>query len=158
MIDFFFSNLGFILIILGFLVSLFQDREKKEQKKRIPTEKKKAAERKEHKSLFEEMRRSIEQKIPESTWQEKQTVISENKTKKVAETQPVQSATFHEIVEIDPIEPLLERTRKRNVQKLSNRPYIPNVSKNTVVSGIVWSEILGPPRSKKPYSSNHFHK
>jgi hypothetical protein len=51
----------------------------------------------------------------------------------------------------------LEKEMKRlqqqyNKQKDGNFSNKQNFNKNKVVDGIIWSEILGPPRAKKPFS------
>ncbi|WP_226656829.1 hypothetical protein [Pseudalkalibacillus hwajinpoensis] len=45
---------------------------------------------------------------------------------------------------------------QRSVRKQSNKKHRSlSISKNDVRNGVLWSEILGPPRSKKPHSFNN---
>ncbi|RSK27892.1 hypothetical protein EJF36_13945 [Bacillus sp. HMF5848] len=44
-----------------------------------------------------------------------------------------------------------EKTITKRIEKPATKRGV-NFSKDNVVEGVVWAEILGPPRSKKPYN------
>jgi Sec-independent protein translocase protein TatA len=62
--------------------------------------------------------------------------------------------------EEEKVEPLLVREEKStevavSVSKESEKPNVPVHSK-AVIQGIIFSEIIGPPRAKKPFRSDRF--
>ncbi|MCC3356675.1 hypothetical protein [Bacillus sp. REN16] len=60
-----------------------------------------------------------------------------------------QKGTYSETTTQDEGQPVLEVIKPRAAA--SGQTGVKSFSKNKVVEGIIWSEILGPPRAKKPY-------
>lgn len=42
--------------------------------------------------------------------------------------------------------------------KMEDKVIVPKVTRASITQGIIWSEVLGPPRAKKPYRSNVYQK
>lgn len=142
LIQFLTENLFFVIIIIGGLFSFFKrlssanDANKNQQKKRpLPPV---------SKPFFD-----VDQQTPERQFEpEFEEMITENIGI------PTEKAKFdrsqEELSPIELVSPKNERRRK-SITKI-NKAGFQHPTKEEVTRGIIWSEILGPPRALKPYS------
>ena len=151
LIDFVFENIGFVIVLIGIAASLMGGGEnKKKNQKKFP-------ETTQMPTTFEKAKPVVKRAITES--------------KKVVETvapkrdyqQP--RATTMEKVEQDYNSTLERLSKQKNqlekqVKQIKHNPTshakrhgeLPTYSNNKLVNGIIMAEVLGAPRSKKPFS------
>ncbi|WAA10376.1 hypothetical protein [Fervidibacillus albus] len=158
MVEFILDNILVILVALGAISSLFQEGKKKNLDVPTTPSPMEANEREtKNTSLFDEMKKTFEKNLPELKTEGKQKVFDEIDETKIVEPKSVEPEPVFDD-KSDVAKRPMKTIRKENVQKGTDAPVVPNISKKTIVTGIVWSEILGPPRSKKPYTTNRFQK
>lgn len=145
-INFFFQNIFFLLVIL-FGISRFFKRamtstEQKERKSGPPPLPPVA------KPFFEEWVGKEEHNKPQTDLAEEVEELDGPKTKSDEFTIPVPSVDIGETIEMPSIR--REDTSER-LASVSHKGTFQAPTHRQVVDGIVWAEILGPPRSRKPY-------
>jgi hypothetical protein len=73
-------------------------------------------------------------------------------------TEPVIPGEMPIIAESHPLFPKEDQNRSYNQEPEIGLSALESSWKKNVISGIVWAEILGPPRSKKPWTPSGFRK
>lgn len=150
--DLIMSNAWILIIIIGFVLNTFKrfNSGQKEPTTQIPLPKQFNPfdqEPKQEKKAFEvETKYDYEEIEPE--------VVSDSQVpntfyERYKELQ--QEGTYSETVNED-VEPAITVIKPTAT---TQHKEIKNFSKNKVVEGIIWSEILGPPRAKRPYRTRH---
>ncbi|MGA9287276.1 MAG: hypothetical protein WBV93_02905 [Anaerobacillus sp.] len=138
LIDLLLNNILFVIIAIGGIVSFFkrmgneEDQTQKPRKSGQPS-----AQRNQHRS--------------EPSMTTKQSEETQDSLKPVS--------AYQEALEriSDRNDPQYELKVQRPLQKQTYKKHKRlSLSKREVRNGVLWSEILGPPRSKKPHSFNHF--
>jgi len=160
MIEFIFNNLPLLIVIIGGMISLFG---RKENKKDISTkpinspppvkkeirQAEKTTEPEE--KPFDVLKREIEKQLKQEVQKHLPTVKQqaekimpaiEEKKQEVVQTIQTTKQLQQEYTKLK-----TELSRKQAMTSQS----LPNQAAHKVVEGIIWSEILGPPRAKKPY-------
>lgn len=174
----FFELLGnpvVLFIIIGVLSSLFRSGQQ-QQKKQPPgtnqsgrTESQGQMSRSEEtpkqESIFDQWRRELEEKVQETIpeiqrhrqSQPEPTVqtLANQKESKKTETNVYQSYQDRKR-DLDAEMSKLQAQFSQNQQKVSAIKGIPKLDRSKVVEGIIWSEVLGAPRAKKPYRPNGY--
>ncbi|MFS0861606.1 hypothetical protein [Fredinandcohnia sp. 179-A 10B2 NHS] len=152
LLDFIFSNIWIVIIIGGFILNTFKrfNAGESEPTTQIPFPKQFNPfdqEKKEVKEVYEE--RKFETHVDETpvsnssnTFYEKYLELQEKNL--YGETSPAVEEVIKP-TKAKPTRPI--QTEQQPVQAFSN---------NKVVEGIIWSEILGPPRAKKPIQRRNY--
>lgn len=126
---------------------------------------------------FEDLRRELEDAFGPSRRQEQ---LPESQEKKHETVQPITKEESVDVVEqVDEQLAQAERILQKKLQARQNQLEqdlerfdritqqfrsedkvikVPKVTRKNVTQGIIWSEVLGPPRAKKPYRSNVYQK
>lgn len=165
MIDFLLNNIPLLIFIIGGILSLLG---KKEEKRKTPkTEPVKTFSPKQIKQdenqgkiqqnekPLEKYRREMEEKIKREVQKFVPPTNNESSSIQTVEvkeevTEPVQSSVTNLQLqrELLNLEQQLEGMKEVKVS-------VPKITSEKLVEGIIWSEILGPPRAKKPYHPNY---
>jgi len=164
MIEFILSNIPLVIIIVGGILSLLGRKENNKDTSTKPInplppvkkEIRQAEKTTEHKEtafdvlkreMEEKLRKEVQKHLPTVTQQAKKLrpVIEEKKTE-IVQTSQTTKQLQQEYSQLK-----TELSRKRAITSRS----LPNQSAQKVVEGIIWSEILGPPRAKKPFRPNN---
>lgn len=169
--QFIFSNIIFILVIIGGLISMFRNRTNNEQENKRPSPIPKTADNSNRKR--EEIQNPFENKelsnkdIPKNVQETITTVSHEEKRKEQLErlkekVESIQSFNTNEITE-NPIEynqqTNISRKQKKKVKKKSLPDHIKNnLTRDGLAQSIVMMEILGPPRAIKQHSYNNLKR
>lgn len=167
MIDFLLNNIPLVIVILGGIFSLLgrqEDKKKKTVNKPVQTARPKDDEEHDYQTSqtelpknenpFELLKRELEKQLKTEVEKHKPEL---NKSKEVIAQQETQNANIEEKQELIPSRhQLLTREMKKLEQELANKKasstkVLPKLTSEKVVEGIIWSEVLGPPRAKKPY-------
>ncbi|NCU18471.1 hypothetical protein [Pallidibacillus pasinlerensis] len=130
---------------------------------------------------FEDLKRELEDAFGPSRRQEqREDHFPESQEKKHETVQPITKEESVDVVEqVDEQLAQAERILQKKLQARQNQLEqdlvrfdritqqlssedkvikVPKVTRKNVTQGIIWSEVLGPPRSKKPYRSNVYQK
>lgn len=156
-IDFIFDNLFFILLIGGAILN-FLGKNKEEQKpnKKKPTIPKPIQEI-DWKQIFEKESEPVEpkraQKVEPIELETEPIVIEEMIASPIEEEQ---NKLLEKQAELKRLEEKLKQvpTRAMAVKELpirkTGKSYFQQITKDEVVRGVIWSEVLGKPRAKRP--------
>ena len=131
-LEFLFSNLLLVFVLIGGIISFVQRLLGEEQKKtqKNPTMRKPVLTNEE--PVFQKTQRSA-------------TIDKEERDIQGERAQAEKD---------EPDVPLQQEVEKEEIQQYREEKQLPpfkKVNKQEVVNGIIWSEILGPPRAKKPH-------
>ncbi|MDQ0244496.1 hypothetical protein J2S09_002062 [Bacillus fengqiuensis] len=128
--DFLMSNAFILVIIVGFIINIFKrygEQSKTDQKPKRPLESKRKEidirKEVEQAKQFKKQAASIQAKLEEA--------------KALSKSKPVQQASA------PPLTVKTQRVREKRIEKPLS------FSKKQVVQGIIWSEVLGPPKAKR---------
>ncbi|MCA0171823.1 hypothetical protein [Bacillus sp. RAR_GA_16] len=135
LIELLLNNIVFVIIAIGGIVSFF---------KRIGSE--------------EDQNKKPPQTRRQAGVENEQTDSSINRTEESQGNKTDKVSAYQEALEriSDRDKPKYDLEVQRSVRKQSNKkPRRVSLSKNDVRNGVLWSEILGPPRSKRPHSFNN---
>lgn len=164
MIEFIFNNIPLVIIIIGGILSLLGRKENNKDTSTkpinpLPPVKKdirkaeKTTEKKEKpfdvlkREMEEKLRQEVQKHLPTVTQQAKKIrPVTEEKKTEVAQTAQTTKQLQQEYTNL--------KTELSRKQAMASQP-LPNRSAHKVVEGIIWSEILGPPRAKKPFRPNN---
>ncbi|MEH7379907.1 hypothetical protein V7138_05440 [Bacillus sp. JJ1533] len=144
------SNAWILIIILGFVFNTFKrfNADEKEPTPQIPLPKQFNPFNQERKTEKEEYQ--VETKYDDNEFESKEgsdTQVPNTFYERYQELQ--QKGTYNETTTEE--EPALT-VIKPSLATRENKA-VKGFSKNKVVEGIIWSEILGPPRAKRPYQT-----
>ncbi|PWA12471.1 hypothetical protein DCC39_05505 [Pueribacillus theae] len=147
-INFFFQNIFFVLVIL-FGISRFFKRavsstEQKERKAGPPPLPPVA------KPFFEKKVEKEEHNKPQTDFAEEVEELDGVKTESDEFAIPIPSVDIGETIELPSMKRKWENKNER-LASVSHKGTFHAPTHRQVVDGIVWAEILGPPRSRKPY-------
>lgn len=136
-----------------------------------PVHHKKETNERPHINPFEQLKREFEEKVKESS-RKLEDMLEPKKKEKTLKPMDLNEAYLAKLDEMDneydeshtgrkeQLEKEMEQLSKSLQKNHSNSKQIAvsSVNHSTVVEGIIWSEILGPPRAKRPYRPNTFQK
>lgn len=167
MIDFLLNNIPLLIVILGGIFSLLgrQEDKKKTVNKPVQSARPKEDEEIEYQTSwteqqpksenpFEILKREFEKQLKTEVEKHKPEF---NKNQQVIKPEVIEKANIEEkqeplpsrqqqlIMEMEKLEQELEK------KKAVSTVVLPKLTSEKVVEGIIWSEVLGPPRAKKPY-------
>ncbi|WP_458412456.1 hypothetical protein ACNQFZ_16740 [Schinkia sp. CFF1] len=164
--EFIFGNLGFLVIVIGAIVSILK--RKNQNQKQRPMDKRVKPFIPPLGDLFEEIKKiDVEQK-------QKPTVYTSAKRaprfKEVAPQKVDVAPKYIEEVETNPyIEKLHEIENTKNYIHVDTAPIHTKkvthpvinkkaINKKEVINGVMWAEILGPPRARKKHSYTYLKR
>lgn len=143
-----FENPLILIILVGVISAIFKNKNKDEKqddtKKRVETRKtvqKSSDPFSEMKDVFREVQRSFQEEIKPAP------TVQENANQKIND------AKFAYPEEPEKPEQVIKTPRGLQEQKLKQQSGL-DVDESKLIDAVIWSEILGPPRAKKPYSQN----
>ncbi|WP_338470295.1 hypothetical protein R4Z10_16025 [Niallia sp. XMNu-256] len=146
-----FENPLIVIILIGVISSLFKNRDKSEKQespaKRVEADRHKPTQKsgdvfQEMREIFKETSRTFQEEIkPERQFSEKQS------EKKIAEVK---------VVLEEELPSLSEKPDKQHAPQTIQQQQLKEfkVDESKLAEAVIWAEILGPPRAKKPYSHN----
>lgn len=147
-----FENPIVLIILIGIISSIFKNRNKSEKQdspaKRAESRKpvqKSSDPFNEMKDLFKEVQRSFQEELnPAKKLKEDGPQKIDEVKLNYKEEQPEKSSMSKQVTET-PHEHQVQKTKQASQLK---------VDESKLVDAVIWSEILGPPRAKKPYLQN----
>ncbi|MCA1031798.1 hypothetical protein LCL95_12255 [Bacillus timonensis] len=142
LLQFIFSNIFILVIIGGFILNFFKKvREATSEQNSAPRpQQRKEYERRNEPSL-EQMKEINVESHPQMRKNTTENNFNTQANDLLAKYQQLQQ------------EPMFTEEKKPQVlapKRMKKVKELPSYSKNKAVQGIIWSEVLGPPRSKKP--------
>jgi len=146
LIDFVFENIGFVIVLIGIAASLMGgDSKKKDQKKfpettQMPTSFEKA--KPVIKKVVTESRKAAETVTPK---QAQKTILTQVE-------QDYKSSMDRLAQQQVKLERQARQIKQDSLLPAKRHGELPTYSNNKVVNGIIMAEVLGAPRSKKPFS------
>ena len=138
LIELLLNNIVFVIIAIGGIVSFFKRMGNEEDQNKKPPQTRRQA--------------GVGNK------QQSESVSSANHTEESHGNNADRVSAYQEALEriSDRDKPKYDLKVQRSVRKQRNQKHRSlSLSKNDVRNGVLWSEILGPPRSKKPHSFNN---
>lgn len=155
--DLIFGNIGFLIVIIGGVISFFKRANENQNKKQQPKDKRVKPFIPQLEDLFGEITKHIE----EQPQKQKPTVfktdkrIPENKTKLEAEElEPTGIHTYERLNDI-------KNTKLHNKIEVEHQKIdidIKDINRKKVIEGVIWGEILGPPRARKKHSYSYLKR
>lgn len=156
-IDFIFENLFFILLIGGAILNLLGKGKKEEQQNKKKQAPQKPVPEIDWKQIFEQEAKPIEPKQVQPI----EPIEPETEPIFVEETEinpfeEEQKKLLQKQAELQKLEEDLQKVSSPQMvenivnRKLTRQTYFHKITKDDVVRGVVWSEVLGPPRAKRP--------
>jgi hypothetical protein len=138
------ENLIFMIIIGIFSVIVGKSKVKKGQSKTNPFSKK----------AFEEIRTQINKQLSYEEKSKTSPIKKERNTAMTLNNLENKYQSFKQKSEVSRIRMTVAQQEVNKVEAKTGpveSPYSLNPDEKTLINGIIWSEILGEPRSKKPY-------
>lgn len=129
------------IIIAAILSTIFGKSKRKGQPKRAKSMK--AKDFHDIRSMFEQSSKKIPKKIGKFTTGEP--VKPESSSTKIVE----KYQQIKKDIEIKPVGPIYAHSEEKSEKE---QVFTEDPDKKTLINGIIWAEILGPPRAKRPFS------
>ncbi|MCQ6273634.1 hypothetical protein JMM81_01415 [Bacillus sp. V3B] len=146
--EFFFDNPFILIILIAVLSSLFKKRKGKTESKERTYHPKENKQTKpissfdEVKEIFKEVTRSFSEETTSSDRKIEKPIVHQ-KTEELYQ----QMATDKQLKSVEPQSlPIQEKPESKEI----------DLDQTKLVDAVIWSEILGPPRAKKPYMKSRY--